>query len=73
MRQILESAQIARKVGCVALVIVLMVGAFFVGGIWAATHMHVYTRQGGEVRAVVFGNEFSHTAGQIRSWRGCME
>ncbi len=73
MREIWESAQIGRKVGAVALVIVLMTGAFFVGGIWAVTHMHVYTRQGGEVRAEVFGNVFSHNAGQIRSWRGLME
>ena len=62
MREIFESAQIGRKVGIVALVIVLMTGAFFVDGIWAVTHMHVYTRQGGEVRAEVFGNVFSHTS-----------
>lgn len=33
MREIWESAQIGCKIGAVALVIVLMTGAFFVGGI----------------------------------------
>ena len=62
MRKILESAQIARKAGCVALVIVLMVGAFLMGEMWAGVSARVYSRHGGEVRLQILGNDFYHNA-----------
>ena len=42
MREIFESAQIGRKVGAVALVIVLMIGAFLMGEMWAGVSARVY-------------------------------
>ena len=62
MREIFESAQIGRKVGAVALVIVLMIGAFFVGEMWAGVSACVYSRHGGEVRLQILGNDFYHNA-----------
>ena len=42
MREIWESAQIGRKVGAVALVIVLMTGAFFVGNLGGHAHARLH-------------------------------
>lgn len=62
MREMLNSAQIGRKIGLVALVIVLMTGAFLMGEMWAGVSARVYSRHGGEVRLQILGNDFYHNA-----------
>ena len=62
MREMLNSAQIGRKIGLVALIVVLMVSAFLMGEMWAGVSARVYSRYGGEVRLQILGNDFYHNA-----------
>ncbi|MDD7447351.1 MAG: hypothetical protein PUK79_13195 [Clostridiales bacterium] len=62
MREMLNSAQIGRKIGLVALIVVLMISAFLMGEMWAGISARVYSRHGGEVRLQILGNDFYHNA-----------
>ena len=62
MREMLNSAQIGRKIGLVALIVVLMISAFLMGEMWAGVSPRVYSRHGGEVRLQILGNDFYHNA-----------
>ena len=60
MREMLNSAQIGRKIGLVALIVVLMISAFLMGEMWAGISARVYSRHGGEVRQQILGNDYYH-------------
>ena len=62
MREMLNSAQIGRKIGLVARIVVLMISAFLMGEMWAGISARVYSRHGGEVRLQILGNDFYHNA-----------
>ena len=62
MREMLNSAQIGRKIRLVALIVVLMISAFLMGEMWAGISARVYSRHGGEVRLQILGNDFYHNA-----------
>lgn len=65
MREFLESADVARKLGCAVLVIMLMVAAFILGAVHTVLDAEVYAGTSEVVYIRVLGNDFAHQAASL--------
>lgn len=65
MREFWESADVARKLGCTVLVIMLMVAAFIMGAVHTVLDAKVYAGTSETVYIRVLGNDFVHQAASL--------
>lgn len=65
MREFFESADVARKLGCTVLVIMLMIAAFTLGAVYTVLDAEVYAGTSEVVYIRVFGSDYAHQAASL--------